>query len=82
MNINEKIRDFFKENLLAFDDDLTIENDDNIFEEGFVDSSFAMQLVTFVEEAFYIQVTDDDLDLVNFSTINRLVEFINKKRSN
>ena len=82
MNINEKIRDFFKENLLAFDDDLVIEDDDNIFEEGFVDSSFAMQLVTFVEEAFSIQVTDDDLDLINFSTINRLVEFINRKRSN
>ena len=30
MNINERVRDFFKENLLAFDDDLTIENDDNI----------------------------------------------------
>jgi acyl carrier protein len=82
LNLNKKIRDFFRENLLAFDDDLIIEDDDNIFEEGFVDSSFAMQLVTFVEKGFNIQITDDDLDLINFSTINRLVEFIHRKRSN
>ena len=82
MNINQKIREFFKENLLAFDDNLTIGDDDNIFEKGFIDSSFALQIVLFVEEAFNIQVTDDDLDLVNFSSINRLVEFINRKRGN
>ena len=82
MNINEKVRNFIESNLLAFDDDLTIEDDDNIFESGFVDSSVAMQLVIFVEEEFNIQVTDEDLDLVNFSSINRLVQFINRKNSN
>lgn len=82
MDINERVRDFIESNLLAFDDDLTIEDDENIFETGFVDSSVAMQLVIFVEEEFNIQVTDEDLDLVNFSTINRLVQFINRKNSN
>ena len=82
MNINEKVRNFIESNLLAFDDDLTIEDDDNIFESGFVDSSVALQLVIFVEEEFNIQVTDEDLDLVNFSSINRLVQFINRKNSN
>lgn len=82
MDINERVRDFIESNLLAFDDDLTIEDDENIFETGFVDSSVAMQLVIFVEEEFNIQVMDDDLDLINFSTINRLVQFINRKNSN
>lgn len=82
MDIKERIRDFIKSNVIAFDDDLTIEDDDNIFESGFVDSSVAMQLVIFVEEAFSVQVTDDDLDLVNFSTINRIVQFINDKKTN
>ena len=82
LDIKEKIRDFIKLNLIAVDDDLPIEDDDNIFESGFVDSSVAMQLVLFVEEAFKIQVTDDDLDLINFSTINRIVQFINRKNIN
>lgn len=79
MNINDKIRTFIESNLLAFDDDLTINDDDNIFESGFVDSSVAMQLVLFVEEEFSIHVTDEDLDLVNFSSINRIVRFIQQK---
>ena len=81
MDINERVRDFIESNLIAFDDDLTIDDDDNIFESGFVDSSVAMQLVIFVEEEFSIQVTDDDLDLINFSTINRIVQFINRKNN-
>ena len=81
MDIKGKIRDFMRANLIAFDDDLTLGDDDNIFESGFVDSSVAMQLVIFVEEAFNIQVTDDDLDLVNFSSINRIVEFISRKET-
>jgi len=81
LDIKGKIRDFMRANLIAFDDDLTLGDDDNIFESGFVDSSVAMQLVIFVEEAFNIQVTDDDLDLVNFSSINRIVEFISRKET-
>lgn len=82
MDIKIQIREFFKKNLATIDDELEIKDDADIFKEGFVDSSFAMQLVLFVEEVFNIQVTDDDLDLINFSTINRLAGFINLKRSN
>ena len=80
MSVDEIIRQFLLFNLLAFDEDLTIEDDENIFESGFVDSSFAMQLVAFVEEEFKITITDDDLDLANFSTINRIVQFVERKR--
>jgi acyl carrier protein len=80
LSVDEIIRQFLLFNLLAFDEDLTIEDDENIFESGFVDSSFAMQLVAFVEEEFKITITDDDLDLANFSTINQIVQFIERKR--
>jgi methoxymalonate biosynthesis acyl carrier protein len=81
LGIIENVRKFLMINLLALDDDLTIEDDENIFESGFVDSSFAMQLISFVEEAFNITVTDEDLDLANFSTISRIVQFVEKKRN-
>jgi acyl carrier protein len=79
LSVDEIIRQFLLFNLLAFDEDLTIEDDENIFESGFVDSSFAMQLVSFVEEEFKITITDDDLDLANFSSINRIVQFVERK---
>ena len=80
MSVDEIIRQFLLLNLLAFDEDLMIEDDENIFESGFVDSSFAMQLIAFVEEEFKITITDDDLDLANFSTINQIVQFVERKR--
>ena len=81
MIVNEIIRKFIRANLISFDEDLIISDDDNIFESGFVDSSLAMQLVNFVEKEFKITITDDDLDLLNFSTINRIVHFIERKKN-
>jgi acyl carrier protein len=82
LEISERVRDFITTNLLSFEDEITIQDDDNIFQVGFLDSSVALLLVTFVEEEFNVQVTDDDLDLANFSTINGLVQFINRKKGN
>ena len=79
MDIHEKVQAFFESRLTRFEDNLTIDDYENIFESGFLDSSAAMELVVFVEEEFGIQLNDDDLDLANFSTINRLVQFIKKK---
>ncbi|KEI98775.1 D-alanyl carrier protein [Clostridium botulinum A2B3 87] len=54
-------------------------DDDNIFENGAVNSLFAMQLIVFLENEFNIKVENDDLDIKNFSTINSIVNFINSK---
>ena len=79
MKIKENVREFIELNLITLDDDLTVQDDENIFESGFVDSSVAMQLVTFIEETYGIQIADEDLDLINFSSINRIAQFIDDK---
>jgi len=79
MEINEKIRGFIEENLVVFEDEATFSDDDNIFELGFVNSLFAMRMVSFIESEFDIEVENDDLDLKNFSSVNRVVDFINRK---
>ncbi len=56
-------------------------DDDNIFALGYVDSVFAVQLVCFVEERFGIKVIDTDLDIDNFSSVNRIVQFVENKRA-
>lgn len=80
MSLASDIREFIEANLSVFDDDVVLKDDDNFFELGFVDSSFAMQIVLFVEEKYHVAVTDEDLDLINFSTISRMVKFIEKKK--
>ena len=56
-------------------------DDDDIFAVGFVNSLFAMELVTFVEATFSVTVHRDDLDLDNFRTINAIAAFVERKNA-
>lgn len=56
-----------------------LQDHDDIFELGYVNSLFALQLVTFVENEFQFTVENEDLDLQNFSTIARLTDFVSRK---
>lgn len=56
-----------------------LQNDEDIFQAGFVNSIFAMQLVLFLETEFKIRIEDEDLELDNFRTINAMTGLIEKK---
>jgi acyl carrier protein len=55
------------------------QDDEDIFESGYVNSMIALQLVLFVESEFDITVENEDLKLENFSTVNALVRLIEYK---
>lgn len=75
--IVEKVRAF----LTRFFRTREIKDDENIFELGFVNSLFAMQLVMFLEKEFSIRIENSDLDMENFKSINHIREFIEKKKN-
>ena len=77
MEIKEKVKEFVTKYIQ--EDELGY--DVNLFEGGFVNSLFAMQLVMFIESEFGIQVDNSDLDIANFDTINHIVELIENKRA-
>lgn len=54
-------------------------DDENLFEKGFVNSLFAVQLMTFIERKFDFEIGMDDLDIKNFASITATAEFIAKK---
>lgn len=76
----DKIREFISNNLAVLDDDVSFTDKDNIFEMGIVDSPFAVMLVMFIEEEFGVEVLDTDLDIENFNSVKRIMEFIARKR--
>jgi len=79
MEIAQKVNEFITGHIVSSDENFRLKNDDMIFELGFLDSMFALQLVGFVEESFGIEVTDEDLDIENFSSVDRIVAFVNFK---
>jgi acyl carrier protein len=54
-------------------------DDDNLFESGIVNSLFAVQLMTFIEKTFAIEVGMDDLDIENFKSLNAATAFVARK---
>jgi len=74
-DIKEAVRQFIFSSIRLPD----LGDDDNLFESGIVNSLFAVQLMTFVEKAFGIEVQSDDLDIENFKSLNATTEFVVRK---
>lgn len=78
MDMNQKLKNF----LNKFIDMTEVSDDDNIFEKGLVNSLFAMQLVSFVEDEFQVTIDNDELDLENFKSISSIENLLNSKLKN
>jgi acyl carrier protein len=76
-DIRAKIQAF----IAKFFQHVELQDDEDIFALGFINSLFAMQLVLFVESEFGITVENEDLDLDNFRTLNAIAHFIERKKA-
>ena len=76
-DIKAKAKQFLAQHIKNYD----LQETEDIFALGFVNSLFAMQLVLFVEKEFQLTVENEDLQLDNFRTINALAAFIERKQS-
>ena len=77
--IDQQIRTFIDDNFLfgAGSDDLS--DDASLVENGVIDSTGVMELVTFLEGSFEVKIADDELVPRNLDSINNLVRFVETK---
>jgi methoxymalonate biosynthesis acyl carrier protein len=74
-HVKETVRNFIN-NSINIDG---LGDDENLFESGIVNSLFAVQLMTFVERNFRIEIGMEDLDVENFKSVNATAMFIERK---
>jgi methoxymalonate biosynthesis acyl carrier protein len=81
MEVKEKIRNFILKNIVVFDEEssVTLQDDDDIFKKGYVNSLFAMKLLGFIENEFGFTVENEDIKLQNFSTVQNIVALVERK---
>ncbi|MFG1644969.1 acyl carrier protein [Amycolatopsis sp. NPDC049252] len=53
-------------------------DEDDLFATGYVNSLFAVQIVMFTERTFGLAVVGPDLDIANFSSVDRIDTFVTK----
>ena len=74
IRIKESIKGFISKTI-----NINIDDDEDLFDSGIVNSLFSIQLVTFVEKNFNLIVTVDDLDIENFKSVNAVYNFVQNK---
>ncbi|MEC9247372.1 acyl carrier protein [Nitratireductor rhodophyticola] len=79
-SINADIRAFIIENFLFGDAADAPEDDASLIENDIVDSTGILEMVSFLEEHFTIDVADPEIVPENFDTIARLSAFVAGKK--
>lgn len=77
--IEADVRGFVTDNFLFGRKNAKLAGDDSLLEQGLIDSTGVLELVSFIENKFEIKVEDDDLVPDNLDSINRLIAFIEAK---
>jgi len=77
----ERVKETVKNFILSSISITGLKDDDNLFESGIVNSLFAVQLMTFIEKSFSIEVGMDDLDIENFKSLNATTAFVLQKNA-
>ena len=78
MSIDGRVRTYIRENFL-FGADEQLADSDSLLDRGIIDSTGAMELVTFIESEFGVQVSDRDLVPENLDSIGAITAFVNRK---
>jgi acyl carrier protein len=76
--VAERIRAFLVDSFLLGDDD-GFDDADSLIEAGIVDSTGVMEVVTFLEETFVVDIADDELVADNLDSVERLAAFVRRK---
>lgn len=76
--MQESIRRYLEEAfLIEFGDEITAETD--LFEAQIVDSFGFVELVSYLESTFAIQITDDDLLSNRLTTLGKILELVEER---
>jgi len=77
--VREELRRFIIDNFLFGVEDSQFSDDDSFLEKGLIDSTGVLELVGFVEEQYGIRFQDDEITPENLDSVNKLIQFLNKK---
>lgn len=75
MHVRDRIRQFIRESFLVDD----FHDDQSFMGTGLIDSLGILQLVSFVESTFAVQVPDTDLVPEHFDSVARLAAYVERR---
>lgn len=77
--VKDKLLLFFQNNILYSEPMNEIDGDESLIDNGYIDSTGIIGLVTFIEKTFNFKVYDHEILPENFDSINSIYNYINNK---
>lgn len=81
-NIKEQVRQFILKEFLPGESPANLTDDTPLRTSGVLDSMATLQVVTFVEEHFGIEVEAQEAGVENFDSLNSIAAFVTQKKAN
>lgn len=75
--IKKRIKKFIESEFLSGKGE--VKNDELLFDSGIIDSLGVIELTTFLERSFGVDINSGDVSMDNFDTIEKMANVINEK---
>jgi acyl carrier protein len=80
-NIKDQVRQYILTEFLPGESASNLKDDTSLRSSGVLDSMATLQLVTFVEETFGIEVEAHEAGVENFESLNDIAAFVQQKKA-
>lgn len=80
MEIKEQVRTFVRTNFYV-PEAVTLSDEASLLEQGIIDSTGVLELVTFIEDSFGITIEDAEMVPQNLDSVNSIASFVGAKKS-
>lgn len=79
IDVKDKLLIFLQNNILYNESVNEIDGDESLIDNGYIDSTGIIGLVTFIEKTFDFKIYDNEIIPENFDSINSIYMYINRK---
>ncbi len=80
MEPRSQVRQFILKNYLFSSDEAALADGVSLMKAGVIDSTGVLELISFLEEQFSIQVADEEMTPENLDSVDSIVSFLGRKR--
>jgi acyl carrier protein len=75
------VRQFIQDNFLYMKPGFVLSDDDSLLKKGVVDSMGVLEVLSFLEDTFSVNPTDDEVTEANLGTPRAITTFVMAKRA-
>ena len=77
--VSETVRSFIIENFLFGEENQAPEEDASFLETGIIDSTGILEVVTFIETTYGVEISDDEMIPENLDSLRNISAFVGRK---